>query len=155
MNVYPDTSFLCSLYRKQEHTPDALSFRDELDTPLPYTRLLEFEFLQSIELQVWLHASDRTRGYSRRAADLMIADWESDVAAGLNVLVPADSDLVLDLARNLSRQRAAAGGHRTLDILHVATAVHLQAGTFLTFDARQKALAEHLGLKVPRWKKRR
>ena len=155
MSVYPDTSFLCSLYRQQEHTPDALVFREEMASPLPYTRLLEFEFLQSIELQVWLHASDRTKGYSRRAADLMIADWESDVAAGLNVLVPVDSDLVIGLARDLSRQRTAAGGHRTLDILHVATAVHLQAATFLTFDSRQKALAEDLGLKVPRWKKRR
>lgn len=149
MTCYPDTSFLCSAYRRQIHTPTALAYREKMSAPLPFTSLLEFEFLQSVELQVWLHAQDRAKGYSRREADLMMADWQSDVAAGLNLLVPVDSDLVLGLAVELSRKHTAAGGHRTLDILHVATAVHLQARTFLTFDARQKQLAEFLGLKVP------
>jgi predicted nucleic acid-binding protein len=155
MTAYPDTSFLCSLYREQEHSPDADAFRDGMSDPLPFSRLLEFEFLQAIELQVWLHSQDRAKGYSRREADQMVDDWKSDVAAGLNVLVPVDSDLVLGLARELSMQRTASGGHRTLDILHVATAVHLQSDLFLTFDKRQKHLAESLGLKVPRWKKHR
>jgi len=155
MSVYPDTSFLCSLYREQEHSSSADEYRDSMTGPLPFSRLLEFEFLQAIELQVWLHAQDRTKGYSRHQADQMIADWESDVAAGLNRLVSVDHDLVLGLARKLSRNRTAQGGHRTLDILHVATAVHLQAETFLTFDARQRQLAEASGLTVPRWRKRR
>ena len=79
----------------------------------------------------------------------MIADWESDVAAGLNVLVPSDADAVLRLARTYSLQRTAHKGHRTLDILHVATAIHLGAKEFLTFDGRQRALANYAGLKVP------
>lgn len=41
------------------------------------------------------------------------------------------------------------GGHRTLDILHVATARHLAARDFLTFDARQKKLAKAIGLRTP------
>jgi len=48
-----------------------------------------------------------------------------------------------------SRQRTAKGGNRTLDILHVATAVHLGAKQFLTFDARQRELAKYAGLRVP------
>lgn len=36
-----------------------------------------------------------------------------------------------------------------IDILHIATAVHLGAKTFLTFDANQKLLAETEGLEVP------
>lgn len=152
MSIYPDTSFLCSLYRKQDHTPDALAFREEMTTPLPFTRLLEFEFLQAIRLQVWLHANDRTKGYGQREADQMVADWERDVAAGLNELVPSETDIVLRLARELSALRTMNGGHRTLDILHVATAVHLGAKVFLTFDARQKILAESLGLRVPTWR---
>jgi predicted nucleic acid-binding protein len=35
-----------------------------------------------------------------------------------------------------------------MDILHVATALHLGAKTILTFDVRQKTLAESVGLKV-------
>ncbi len=117
--------------------------------PLHFTSLLEFEFIQAIRLQIWLHAADRTKGYSEREADRMIADWEEDVAAGVNVLVPSDADAVLRLARTYSLQYTARKGHRTLDILHVATAVHLGAKEFLTFDARQRALAKHAGLRVP------
>lgn len=58
-------------------------------------------------------------------------------------------DAVLRLSRSLSSQTTAKGGHRTLDIFHVATAVHLGASRFLTLDARQRELAIHAGLKVP------
>ena len=149
MTVYPDTSFLCSVYRKQIHTPQALAFRRTISSPLPFTRLLEFEFIQAIRLQIFLHDADRAKGYSENEANQMIADWEEDIAAGLNVLVPADTDAVLRLARVYSLQRTASGGHRTLDILHVATAVHLGAKSFLTFDERQRKLARYAGLKVP------
>lgn len=110
---------------------------------------LEFEFIQAIRLQVWLHATDQTKGYSESEADQMIADWESDVAPGADVLVPSDADAVLHLAGTYSLQRTAHKGHRTLDVLHVATAVHLGAKLFLTFDARQRALAKYAGLRVP------
>ena len=149
MIAYPDTSFLCSLYREQEHSARADTYREAMTEPLYFTRLLEFEFLQAIELQVWLHSSDRKKGYSRREADQMIDDWETDIASGLNKVVPYDSDAVLRLAGVYSKKRTAQGGHRSLDILHVATAVHLGAKEFLTFDGRQRALAKHAGLKIP------
>ena len=146
---YADTSFLCSSYRKQEHSSKADRLRETLGEPLHFTSLLEFEFLQAIELQVWLHARDKTKGYSRPEADRMIADWESDLATGINRLVPFDMDAVLRLSRVLSSQTTLKNGHRTLDIFHVATAVHLGAKTFLTFDSRQRLLALHAGLQVP------
>ena len=145
---YADTSFLCSIYRTQEHSAAADRLRLALDEPLHFTSLLEFEFLQAIELQVWLHSNDRTRGYGRREADGMVAAWVDDVSSGLNRLVPMDMDAVLRLSKSLSIQTTAKGGHRTLDVLHVATAVHLGAKKFLSFDGRQRALAEHAGLKV-------
>ena len=149
MIAYPDTSFLCSIYRKQIHTPAALTYRETMTEPLHFTRLLEFEFLQAIELQVWLHATDRKKGYARREADQMLKDWEADIASGLNKLVPSDSDAVLRLAGSYSQNRTAQGGHRSLDILHVATAIHLGAKEFLTFNERQRTLAQHAGLQLP------
>lgn len=146
---YVDTSFLCSIYRVQEHSILADALYASLNEPLHFTGLLEFEFLQAIELQVWLHSKDKTKGYSRGEANRMIADWEADVATGINRLVSFDMNAVLRLARVLSGQTTAKGGHRTLDIFHVATAVHLGATRFLTFDSRQKALASHCGLVVP------
>jgi hypothetical protein len=46
-----------------------------------------------------------------------------------------------------------AGGHRSFDVLHVATALHLGARDFLTFDANQRKLAaaEKLKVKPQRW----
>ena len=148
MTYYPDTSFLCSVYRRQEHTSAALALKQQLEEPLHFTSLLEFEFLQAIELQVWLRANDRTRGYGRREADKMIADWEADVATGINRRVPFDMPAVLSLSKSLSLRNTSTGGHRTMDIFHIATAVHLGAEKFLTFDARQKILAGMAGLEV-------
>jgi predicted nucleic acid-binding protein len=149
MMHYADTSFLCSSYRQQEHTSAAIALRETMDEPLYFTSLLEFEFLQAIELQVWLHSQDKRKGYCRHEADGMIADWETDVATGINRLVAFDMNAVLRLSRVLSGQITAKGGHRTLDIFHVATAVHLGARRFLTFDGRQQALARHAGLDLP------
>ena len=149
MNDYPDTSFLCAVYRKQDNSLLADAYKATRAEPLPYTSLLEFEFTQAIRLQVWLHQADRNKGYGQREADQMLADWSADVASGVNVLVPCDLESVLHLARRLSDQRTTHHGHRTLDILHVATAVHLGAKNFLTFDTRQRSLARFLGLKTP------
>ena len=146
---YPDTSFLCSLYHRQEHTSVALALKRQLGEPLHYTTLLEFEFLQAIELQVWLHSNDRTRGYGRKEADKLITAWEADTATGINRLVPCDMPAVLSLSKSLSLRSTSTGGHRTMDIFHVATAVHLGAEKFLTFDARQKTLAGQAGLEIP------
>lgn len=145
---YPDTSFLCSLYRQQEHTDRAVELREELGEDIHYTSLLEFEFLQAIELQVWLHSNDKTRGYSRNEADRMVRDWETDTASGINRLVPFDMDAVLRLSKSYSLRLTSSGGHRTMDMFHVATAIHLGAVKFLTFDDRQRRLADFAGLEV-------
>ena len=51
-------------------------------------------------------------------------------------------------AEALSARYTESGGHRLVDIMHVATALHLGAEEFLTFDANQKRLAVAQGLKV-------
>ena len=149
MIAYPDTSFLCSVYRRQEYSARAHAHRRTMTEPLCYSQLLEFEFLQAIELQVFLFAQDRKRGYSRREAELMLVDWEQDLAAGHVQFVPCDTNEVIRYALKLSRSHTAGGGHRSLDLLHLATAVHLGAKEFLSFDDRQVKLARKLGLATP------
>lgn len=116
MIAYPDTSFLCSLYREQVHPERADAYRETMTEPLHFTRLLEFEFLQAIELQFWLNATVRKKGYARREADQMLEDWETDIASGLNKVVPYDSDAVLRLVGSYSKNRTAQVGQRSLDI---------------------------------------
>ncbi|MEQ1750433.1 MAG: PIN domain-containing protein [Prosthecobacter sp.] len=140
---------LCSLYREQDHTDTAIAHRAKMNEPLRVSGLLDFEFRQAIRLQVWLHEQDKKKGYSQAEADQMLADWASDIAVGVVQIIPVDHDAVLRLAEFLSSTYTAGGGNRTLDIMHVATAKHLSAKEFLTFDGRQKKLAKAVGLKTP------
>lgn len=53
------------------------------------------------------------------------------------------------IAERLSSQYTWTEGYRGVDVIHVATALHLNASEFLTFDDNQKKLAQAEGLKVP------
>jgi predicted nucleic acid-binding protein len=48
----------------------------------------------------------------------------------------------------LGRRHSSRLGQRTLDTLHVAIALELNAERFWTFDERQAKLARAVGLKV-------
>jgi predicted nucleic acid-binding protein len=51
-------------------------------------------------------------------------------------------------AVDLSKNHTGTTGSRTLDILHVASALSIKAERFLTFDDRQSELASLIGLKI-------
>ena len=79
----------------------------------------------------------------------MLNDLQIDLNAGLLTTTPVDWSAVHQRAEALSSAHKAAGGHRLVDILHVASALHLGVSQFLTFDGNQKKLAEAEGLIVP------
>lgn len=148
MTAYPDTSFLCAIFRRQDNTEEALAQRAALKHPLPVTTLLLFEFRQSVRFQTWLHSKDASKGYGEKGGTKMLADLQSDLEKGLVELVPADWVKVHAAAEQLSGRHSGKNGARAFDILHVATALELGAPEFLTFDTRQRALAKAVGLKV-------
>jgi len=51
-------------------------------------------------------------------------------------------------AIDLSKNHTKNTGSRSLDILHVASALSMKAGRFLTLDTRQSKLASLAGLKI-------
>lgn len=55
---------------------------------------------------------------------------------------------VWQMAVTISRRHTAKMGVRTLDVVHVATAVVLKPDAFFTFDDRQRKLAKAEGLRV-------
>jgi predicted nucleic acid-binding protein len=79
----------------------------------------------------------------------MLARLSANIASGAVVIVSVDYAGVLQVAESLSTRFTQNGGHRSFDILHVATALHFGAREFLTFDVNQKRLAKAEGLKVP------
>ena len=149
MIAFQDTSFLCSLYRKQVYSPRAIAFMEKTADPLPVTTLLLLEFRQSTRLQTWLNDRDKTRGFAEREADAMLRHLQSDLKDGVFELVAVDWAAVHLLAETLSAKHTRTHGHRLADILHVATALHLGAKEFLSFDDNQRTLAEAEGLSIP------
>jgi predicted nucleic acid-binding protein len=149
MSYFPDTSFLCALYRTQVNSPKADQFMVGLSGTLGVSGLLLLEFRQSVRLQICLHLIDRNKGFPQIEGQQMLNDLQIDLNAGLLTTIPVDWSAVHQRAEALSSAHTVAVGHRLADILHVATALHLGATEFLTFDANQKKLAQAEGLKVP------
>ena len=148
MMVFPDTSFLCSIYRTQEHSLRADAWMAKRTGPLMVSSLLLLEFRQSLRLQVRQYANDRTRGFSKAEATKMLRDLQSDLRTRVLEMVEVDWAAVHQTAEELSGKYNEDRGHRLADILHVATALHLGAEQFLTFDANQKKLAASEGMTV-------
>ncbi len=149
MECFPDTSFLCSNYREQVFSPRADAWMERRTGPLPVSSLLLLEFRQSSRLQGRLYRLDGTKGFPAEQGAAMIRDLQSDLAHRVLEVRPVDWPDVHQIAERLSAVHTGGGGHRLADILHVATALHLGMEGFLTFDDRQRALAESEGLCVP------
>jgi len=149
MQAYPDTSFLCAIYRSQANSPLAAVYFQAMPDPLEVTTLLLYEFRQAVRFQIRLHRHDPTKGYPRPEGMKMLFDLKADLVSGALVIVPGPWPLVHGAAERLSELHTDAHGHRCMDILHVATAIELGAKEFLTFDGNQKKLAEAEGLVVP------
>ncbi len=149
MIAYPDTSFLCALYREQDNSERALAYREAMSEPLHVTRLLLWEFRQSVRFQAFRHRKNRQLGYSLPEAERMIVKLAEHLELGSVKMVNCDFTTILVTGERISKTRTFVGGHRSFDILHVATAIDLDAKEFLSFDSNQIELAAAEGLKVP------
>jgi predicted nucleic acid-binding protein len=141
LKVYADTSFLVSLYSPDMHSAQAAALMQRLAPVVLLTPVGEMELTNALELRVF--RKDAT-GVAIRAAQAKI---QQHVQAGF--FSPQAMPLtVYARAENLARKRTSQLGVGTLDILHVACALLLRAERFLTFDERQRNLAQREGLKV-------
>lgn len=149
MNHFPDTSFLCALYRTQSNSLEADAFINALPGPLTVSTLLLFEFRQSVRLQMRLFRNDPKKGFPYEEGEDILRKLSFNLAQGALTAMPVNWAHVHELAEGLSKYHTLAHGYRFADILHVATALHLGVEEFLTFDANQKKLAQSEGLRVP------
>ncbi len=142
MKDYPDTSFVLSLYLLDVHSAKAAAHLAGRNRPLAVTALLAFEVEQALE-----HAMFRKKvppDLGQKAS----SDWQADLASGAVEIVGTDWPQAFAEARRIARLRTATEGHRSLDILHVAAALVSEAEELLTFDDRQRKLAQAEGLRV-------
>jgi predicted nucleic acid-binding protein len=138
--IYADTSFVYPLYLTDAHSRvTALRMRSRPEIWL--SPLQRCELAHALEQQVF------RRTASERDARVAFRDFEHDCAVGVWRLVPFPSN-AFETCAELAHRYTARLGARTLDALHVATALELGARSFWTFDERQRKLAEAAGLQT-------
>jgi predicted nucleic acid-binding protein len=149
MTAYPDTSFLCAFYVKQSNSPFAAAYAATMREPLQVAAFLAYEFRQALRFQAWRHSTNPREGIAPADAQAASLQFEADLGNGVAVLTPCNFQEVFRVAEALSKRHTSASGHRSFDVLHVATALHLGVKEFLTFDVNQRKLAaaERLALK--------
>lgn len=146
MNAYPDTSFLCALYVPQSTSVGAVAHYQGMKEPLHVSALLLGEFRQSVRFQIYRHSRDSTQGYARKTGLEALSKLQSNLEEGALVVTSAEWADVFTIAERISSKHTISGGHRFVDLLHVATALHLGAIEFLSCDANQRKLAVAEGL---------
>lgn len=141
MNTYADTSYLVSLYVFDDNSQHASAGLQHLSFPVVITPLLESEIINAFYLRVFRRESSEKQ--IRASLDLFL----KDVRARVFDPKPFSSE-IFRRASQISTRRTARLGTRTLDLLHVASAVFLDAQIFCTFDKKQADLAKSEGLVV-------
>lgn len=148
MIAYPDTSFLFSFYLPQSNSAAAAAYALKAREPLNLTELVCYEFRQAIRFQTWRNSQRPSDGITVADGQTALLQLEDDLNNGVALLHPCSLRDVLARAEELSARHTARRGHRGFDILHVATALVLNAEKLLTFDQNQRVLAEAAGLLV-------
>lgn len=141
MKTYFDSSALVKLYVTEEHSARARREAQMLaQLPCTWLHLLEVGNALRVLAGRKLLTADETRR--------LLAQMETDRQARRLADVTLDWPKVFQDALQLSQAHASKLLCRSLDILHVATAVELGCARFLSSDERQLALAKAAGLKI-------
>jgi len=142
VNAYADTSFLVSLYIQDVNSVPAAHLMSQAKLPVLMTSLGELELANALQLRRF------RRELEAREIKAASAIFRKDLESGI-FLLKTLSPAVFEAAKQLARRRTPSLGTRTLDILHVASALVFHTETFYTFDHNQRMLAKAEGLHTP------
>ncbi|MBP7142926.1 MAG: type II toxin-antitoxin system VapC family toxin [Opitutaceae bacterium] len=141
-SIYADPSALLKLYRHERESATMNAWRAKTKGALPLTHHGRLEITNGICLAA--HRGEITQDAFADA----LASFEEDFALGLYRQADLLWRATLNRAAELSRSYSAKIGTRSLDVLHVASALELELRYFVTFDSRQQELVRAVGLKV-------
>jgi predicted nucleic acid-binding protein len=139
--TYVDPSALLKLYVHEPESPAISAWRSRKGT-LPITQHGQIEIVNGICL-----AGFRSLLGAEGLEDAL-ASFAEDLQDGRYAVVDVLWRAMLRRAEQLSRDQTPTLGCRTLDVLHVASALELGMRAFVTFDRRQAQLASAVGLRV-------
>jgi predicted nucleic acid-binding protein len=139
---YVDPSALLKLYLHEPESSAMNAWRRRNPGSLQLTRHGRIEIINGLCLATF------RKLISAESLKQALGFFDEDLAAGHY----ADADVLwratLSRAADLCREFTVVAGCRTLDAIHVASAIELGHREFLTFDLRQQQLARACGLKI-------
>ncbi|MGH8021675.1 MAG: type II toxin-antitoxin system VapC family toxin [Opitutaceae bacterium] len=141
-HFYADPSALLKLYLHEAESRAMTAWRAKTSGPLAVTHHGRVEIANGLALAAH-------RGYlSEPAFRAALAAVDDDFEHGRYRLADLLWRATLARAGELSCAHTRQLGTRSLDVLHVASALELGLKRFVTFDDRQQKLARAVGLKV-------
>ena len=140
--LYVDTSIIVKLYVKEGHSPDASNRIIENNEAIPLTGFHDLEFTNVINLKLF------RREITGDEADYIISKFHEHEGKGVYYRPQLSWAETFRYAVDLSGNHTGNTGSRSLDILHVASALSIKADRFFTLDTRQSKLASLAGLKI-------
>ena len=138
--TYLDSSALIKLYVPEVQSAKVSVFVGSLKHPLPFSHLHDLEMKNGLRLKLFRGEA------SEKSVEAAIQTIEGDHSSGVLFRPELNWFDVFRKAESLSGSHSSVLGCRSLDLLHVASAVLLKSRDFLTFDERQSALAQKAGL---------
>jgi predicted nucleic acid-binding protein len=142
LKVYFDTSVLLKLYSAEEDSLRAIALVESYGSPIC------FSGLQHAELRNALNRKCARKEISRQELRKTLKDLQSDIDDAVLLSPEIDWIGVFAEANRLIDKYALSTQCRTLDTLHVASALKLEVASIGTHDERQKVLARKAGLEV-------
>ena len=143
-SIYVDPSALLKLYLKEPESRAMAEWRKKVGDPLLVTHHGRVELINGIGLAAY-------RGIiTDKVHDAAMSALDDDFTQGRYKQGDVLWRATLNRAAELSRKHTRSIGCRSLDILHVASAMELEFKHFATFDIRQQQLARAAGLKIIR-----
>ncbi len=141
MSAYADTSFLVSLYVLDANSALAAAAMRNVRLPILLTPFGEFQLMNALYLRLFRKELVAAKVKAARAL------FNQDASDGIFQMEPI-TPAAYERAKLIARKHTAHLGTRALDVLHVASAVTMNADSFYTFDRSQKALAKRQGLTI-------
>jgi len=152
VRTYADSSFILRLVTGEADSPQAIAEYRRLGSPKLFFLPLHALEARNAILQRAFHQRraipSGERRHIARERDAALARLEQLVARRALVEVMLDMDAATARATSLATAHTERLGTRAIDLLHVASALMLEAELFLTTDARQARLAKAEGLRV-------
>lgn len=148
MKTYLDTSALVKLYVPEADSESLSQWLRKYNQPIPYTSLHELELKNALSLKrFWREITSAQVSQVERAIN-------ADLTNGILQRSLFNWPEVFSQAISLAATYTPKVGCRSLDILHVSSAMALACRHLITFDDKQKKLAKKAGLSPqnPHWR---